>query len=349
MSRRRNPALTSWSNGGEQPHTADEIQESGHIMRPSGEQYTLAGRIGNQPAEVTIAQVAAALLEFTVGAVDVVQRYPKDAAPSLGAGIVMMPWPNRVSHGRWTNGEVTEQLDITEVKYDNALHGLLRNTAYPIVSRAENSITLTATIYAPNGYPFVLETFVTYTITGEGLEVRHTARNHSAAIAPVAIGTHGYFKIGGVPTEDLILTSTARSVYIDNERQLPIDRAEVTGEFDLRNGRRVGDLALDHCFTDLEGRDGRSSTSLTAPDGRAVEVWTDANFAYQVLLTTHEFIDEGGRATLAVAIEPQTAAVDALNNKQGLRELQPGEEWTARWGVTPRLVPSGQFVGSSRT
>ena len=34
-----------------------------------------------------------------------------------------------------------------------------------------------------------------------------------------------------------------------------------------------------------------------------------------------------------VAIEPMTAAPDALNNGKGLRWLAPGETMTARWGV----------------
>ncbi|HAM28239.1 MAG TPA: aldose epimerase, partial [Microbacteriaceae bacterium] len=161
-------------------------------MRPSGEQYVIAGKIGTHRVEVTIAEVAAALRSFTVGGIDIVQRYEEGAIPSLGAGIVMAPWPNRVDHGTWINNGVVEQLDITEVKHDNALHGLLRNTAYAVASRSTNSITLTATIYAPNGYPFVVETSVTYTITGNGLEVEHTFRNHSTSPAPVAVGTHGY-------------------------------------------------------------------------------------------------------------------------------------------------------------
>jgi aldose 1-epimerase len=309
-------------------------------MRPTGQHHVLTGLIADQLVEVTIAQVAAALRGFSVDGVDVVQRYAENAIPPLGAGIVMVPWPNRVDHGRWPNHGVIEQLDISQVAQDHALHGLLKNTAYTVVARSAASITLSASIYAPPGYPFVVATSVRYTITDEGLEVEHRLRNHSATAAPVAVGTHGYYKIGGVRTEDLVITSSARTVYVDDERQVPVSRTSASGDFDLRAGRRVGDLVVDHCFTNFSLTDGRHTTTLSASDGRRVEVWSDQNFAYQVLLTTRQFTAESGRPTFAVAIEPQTAAVDAFNNREGLHELQPDEEWVVRWGVTPVLRPA---------
>lgn len=306
-------------------------------MRPSGIPHTLTGRLGDQDAVVTIASVAAALRGFTVGGAHVVQPYPDDAIPPLGAGIVMVPWPNRVDGGRWQLEGEAQQLDITEVGKQNALHGLLRWTAYDVVGSSPGSVELSATIFAPNGYPFVVESVVRYALTDEGLEVTHTLRNLGTGRAPVAVGTHPYFRVGDAPTAELTLTSSAATVYVDDERALPIRREAVSGGTDLRGGRRVADLALDHCFTDLELVGGRSSTTLTAPDGRSVEVWADAAFAYQVLLTTGEFEDEPGGRALAVAIEPQTCAVDAFNSGEGLHWLDAGEGWTVRWGVVPRL------------
>jgi aldose 1-epimerase len=34
-----------------------------------------------------------------------------------------------------------------------------------------------------------------------------------------------------------------------------------------------------------------------------------------------------------VAIEPMTAPADSLNTGEGLRWLEPGEEWIAAWGI----------------
>ena len=101
----------------------------------------------------------------------------------------------------------------------------------------------------------------------------------------------------------------------------------------------MGDLKLDDCFTDQASSLGRHLTRLTAPDGRHVEIWTDESFSHVVLLTSPEFIDETGNATLAVAVEPQTAAVNCLNNEIGPRWLSPGESWSPTWGVQADLGP----------
>lgn len=310
-------------------------------MRPSGEGIAIRGEAGGQQLEVTIAEVAAALRAFSVDGIDIVPRYAEDAIPSMGSGIVMVPWPNRVADGTWTANGVTHQLDISEVDKRTALHGLLRYTRYDVLEEDESSVTLGAGVFTANGYPFVLETTTRYSIGDVGLTATHMVRNHSDAAAPVALGTHPYFQIGDVATDDLVLVSPATQVYRDDERRLPVRREDVSEGFDLRAGVRVGELDLDHCFTGLGAAGEGSVTSLVAPDGRSVDVWAGPDFAYQVLLTTNAFVDHTGRAIRAVAIEPQTAAVNAFNTGDGLRWLQPGEAWTVSWGVVPRLKRDG--------
>lgn len=306
-------------------------------MRPSGETYTIQARVLGQRAEVTVAQVAAALCRFEIDGIDVVPRYPPAALPSMGSGIVMVPWPNRIADGTWSADGVSHQLDVSEVGKSNALHGLLRYTAYTVLRRDAATITLGANVHTANGYPFVLETSVTYALSDAGLTVTHALCNRSNVPAPVAVGAHPYFQIGDVPTGELVLTSPAEQVYRHDERSLPVGKEAVSGLLDLRLGTRVADLELDHCFTGLAPDGEPSSTTLASPDGRSVAVWADADFAYQVLLTTHSFVDHTGSEILAVAIEPQTAAVNAFNTGDGLRWLQPGERWSPSWGVIPDL------------
>lgn len=194
-----------------------------------------------------------------------------------------------------------------------------------------------ATIYSPPGYPFIVDTSIEYTIAQRGLEVRHTLTNLGSEPAPVAVGTHGYYRLGDTPTSDLVLTSTARTVYADDARSLPISREAVNAGNDLRVGRRVGDLQLDNCYTDQALTDGEYRTRLTAPDGRHVELWTDENFRYIVLLTTDAFVAANGREVLACALEPQTAAGDSLNSGDGLRWLAPSQSWSPIWGIRAQL------------
>ncbi|TQL52704.1 aldose 1-epimerase family protein [Subtercola boreus] len=304
---------------------------------PTGAQYEIIGTTSFGRAVVTVTEVAASLRSFTVDDVDIVQRYPLDAPPSRGAGIIMSPWPNRVDGGIWTYEGDEQQLDITDTEFGNASHGLLKNTPYRLLAHSASSITLGATIFAHPGYPFVVDTTVTYTLGRDGLHVTHTFENRGALRAPVAVGSHAYFRIGEVPTSELVLSCSAETVYVNDSRKLPLRPVPVSGDFDLRRGVKVGDVELDDCFTDQRYSDERTSTMLTAPDGRSVTVWGDESFGHTVICTTDVFLDEHRLLVDAIAIEPQTAAVNALNNGIGLTWLEPGESWEASWGVTASL------------
>ncbi|GAA1745074.1 aldose 1-epimerase family protein [Microbacterium paludicola] len=277
-----------------------------------------------------IAQVGAALRGLTVGGVDIVTPYPEGSPTPFGSGIVLAPWPNRIRDGRWTDGGTTRQLDITEPDRSNAIHGLLRYAPYEI-DAAEGSATLSATVFPQHGYPYTLRTSVTYALTEDGVEITHEVANVGDGDAPVALGTHPFFCLGGVPTEDLVLAVPASTVFEVDDRLLPTGEVPVSGTYDLRGGARVGDLDLDTGFGALErGDDGIARTTLTAPDGRTVTMWQDENWGHIQVFTTDAYPGQ----SRAVAVEPMTAPTDAFNTGQDVRRLAPGESWTARWGVS---------------
>ena len=300
---------------------------------PTGDQYELTH--GGFRAVIT--QVAAALREFSFEGTALTPGYPVEATPPWGAGIVLAPWPNRVEDGVWTHDGVTQQLDITEVGRNNAIHGLLRYSPYRLVAQDASSVTLAATIFPQHGYRFTVETTVTYALGDDGLSVTHTATNHTDAAAPFALGTHPFFCIGGVPTEQLELTLHASTRFDVDARLNPLAEVPVDGDFDLRSGRLVGELELDTAFGGVATVDGVVAV-LRAPDGRELRVLQDDNHGYVQVFTTREFPSPDGPPEnkdfrLAVAIEPMTAPPNAFNSGLGLRWIEPGETWTAGWGV----------------
>lgn len=294
---------------------------------PTGDQYELTR--GGIRAVIT--QVAAALREFSIDGVHLTEPYPATVTPPFGDGIVLAPWPNRVADGTWTLDGAVQQLDITEVTKNNALHGLLRVAPYTVIERSEASITLGATVYPQHGYPFRVATTVTYALVEDGLRVTHTATNETDAAAPVAFGTHPFFRIGDVPTEELTLTLHAGTRFDVDERLNPLAEVPVDGDYDLRGGRLVAELELDTAFGGLTPVD-RVVATLTAPDGREVRLWQDENHGYSQVFTTRSFPKDGGLG-LAVAVEPMTAPPDAFNSGLGLKWLEPGETWSVEWGI----------------
>ena len=78
---------------------------------PTGRQFELRSIDGRATAEV--AQVGAALRAFAVDGVDLVPRYPREMPTPVASGVVLVPWPNRVRDGKWTQRGQTRQLAIT--------------------------------------------------------------------------------------------------------------------------------------------------------------------------------------------------------------------------------------------
>ena len=302
------------------------------MRAPTGTQFSLS--LGDSSA--TITEVAAGLRGLVLNGVEVVHEYPEHSLPPMGQGIVLVPWPNRIKNGTWTLDGVEQQLDITEPSTGNATHGLLRNTAYRVAERGDSYVTLQAGVYPQHGYPFSVDTSVSYELTDAGLTVTHAITNESDVPAPVAVGAHHYFVIGSVPTADLTLTISAETVFEYNKKFIPTGEVSVDGtDFDLRGGRRVGDVSLNHAFGKLTETGGQNIHSLSSPDGQRVELWTDSNFGFVQAYTPREFPLETGTGQ-AIALEPMTAPANAFNTGQGLRWIEPGDTWMLSWGVRYR-------------
>ena len=304
----------------------------------TGEQFHLSRQSSRGAVTATIAQLAAGIRSLSLDGVDLVEPYAEDRIAPMGAGVVLVPWPNRIKNGVWLLDGREQQLDITEPGFSNASHGLLRNAGYALVERSDDAVTLGATVFPQHGYPFLLDTGVRYQLVENGMTVTHRLRNDSANAAPVAVGTHPYLKIGDVPTTDLTIRVAADTYFETDSQQIPVAEHSVDGgHFDLRGGRRVAELNMNSGFGGVQRHDGVSRHFLTAPDGRSLELWADDNFGYLQVYTPNTFPTLSGPA-LAVAIEPMTAPANAFNSGQSVRWLQPGEEWTLSWGL--RLHPA---------
>jgi aldose 1-epimerase len=298
-----------------------------------GEQYELNLEGGGHSVRAVITEMAAAMRHLSVDGVEITAGYDDDTPPPFSCGIVLVPWANRVRDGRWTYNGRTLQLDITEPSLGNALHGLLRHTPYELIERSDDAICLRAQVFPQSGYPFRLDTRVRYTLVSDGIHVSHTVHNVGCACAPVAIGAHPFLAIGDVSADTLTLTVSADHHIDVDDRLNPIGMTSVQGtESDLRDSRLVATLDLDDAWSGLTMIDGGSTHSLSAPDGRSVSLWADQQFGYVHVFITREFPRRGELIT-AVAIEPMTAPADAFNSGEGLRWIEPGEDWSASWSI----------------
>ena len=228
-------------------------------------------------------------------------------------------------------------MDITDVGNGHAIHGLLRNTAYDPVDVQESAVTLTATIYPQHGYPFTLDTFVTFELDDDGLTVTHRLSNVGTEAAPFGVGAHPYLRVGDHPVGELVITMSGREYARTDARLIPesIDPVDGTPN-DLRGGVLLSGLAADVALTGFDVADGRVEHRLDAPDGTGLRVWADEAFGWAQVYSPPNFPGPGKPdQRKAIAIEPMTCAVNAFNTGVGLRWLAPGETWTGSWGLRP--------------
>lgn len=287
----------------------------------------------------TINRVGAAMVTLEVGSLSLLQRFVSDTPP-MGAGITLAPWPNRVRNGLWVASGKPQQLELTENGKPNAIHGLVRHTTFEQFrdSCDASQVALETNIGPEPGWDFKVNLRVTYRVVDDGLIVTYRARNDGEVKAPFAVGSHPYFVIGTTSTESLVITVPAEVVFICDQGGIPVGRQKVSGDQDLRGGRRVGDIELGHCYTEFTQNNGKNTATLATQGDEVLQIWADPAFAYWMLFNPHNFPGPDGPVR-AIAIEPMTAPPDALNSGEGLQWLLPGEEWQVSWGVSIQADP----------
>ena len=279
-----------------------------------------------------VSETAASLRRLTVRGVDLV-RGTLDDEPPLGAGMVLVPWPNRVEDGWWALDGAPQQLELTEPELGNANHGLLARSRYEVVERSADRVKLAARVARSSGYPFQLDTAVEYALTPDGVDVTHRITNLSDREAPVALGAHPYLRLGDIAVDDLVLRVDAGRSLVLDERNIPRGSVAVAGTpLDLSGGRLVRDAPSHGCYTELVSTDGIVQHGLRAADGREVRLWAEDAFGYVQVFVTEDFPTAAGPVS-AIAVEPMTAPPNALRTGESLRWLRPAETWVARWGI----------------
>ena len=232
-------------------------------MHPTGEQIDLVA--GATHAVVT--EVGGGLRALEVDGRARVEDFDADATPPMGAGMVLVPWPNRIAGARYTWRGQEYVLEVTEPARGHAIHGFLRRRPWTVAERAEDTVTLTAEVDPAWGWPGPLHVATTYAVDPTGLTVTHALTNTGDGDVPAALGAHPYLRVGDTPPADCTLTLAADRIVDVDDALIPTGIRPVTPEEDLRGGRRVADLTLDTCFGAAPGPDGVLGV-LRAPDGR---------------------------------------------------------------------------------
>jgi aldose 1-epimerase len=248
------------------------------------------------------------------------------------ASALMYPFPSRVYQGIYRFEGKAYVLPMNEPARDNALHGFVHPKPFRVVQQEATPHHALLTIqydYVADvpGYPFPFSLAVTYALTERGLVFSFQATNTGTTRCPAAFGWHPYFTLNNAPTDELELTIPAQAVIDLDDHMIPNGKSNVPanrmGTFGLR------DVQLDTPWVarfDTQAEPPGATTRLRWPaNDVTLEITQDEAFPYVVVYTPPR--------RDRIAIEPQTANVNAFNNLEGLTTLNPGETMQGRVDV----------------
>ena len=255
---------------------------------------------------------------------------------------MLIPFPGRVTEGRYSFDGQTFQLERNDKEGPNAIHGFVRTLPWEArevqPGRVTFDISLDAETYGRRGYPFSLAIRVTYGLDHRGLSCSFAVQNVGRQAAPVGVGFHPYFTVGTHLVDGAEALIPCSGYLEFNERLAPTGKIfDVTGTaWDYRQYRSIGSRRFNHCYVDLErDEEGMATASLRhVGTRRTIDIVMDTSFSAVVLYTGDAMADTPRRA---LAIEPMTCATDALNHPEwGLKRLLPDERFTGRYLIRSR-------------
>lgn len=245
-------------------------------------------------------------------------------------GMVLFPYPNRIKDGMYTYAGRMYKFDTNEAPRNNSLHGLLFNAPLEVkntqagADKAELQLVSTFQGEHP-AYPFKVTLSISIVLDSKGFHINSVIESQDTKPFPVGLGWHPYLKTGSkVDTLEFELPK---------HKQLPVDdRMVPTGKtpegFSFLSLEPIEAVSLDNGYQ-LCGNEEISITKIFDPaKDITLQLWQKRGakgYEYlQVYTPPHRN---------SIAIEPQSCAPDAFNNKLGLIEIQPGEKLSFDWGL----------------
>jgi aldose 1-epimerase len=234
---------------------------------------------------------------------------------------LLFPYVGRIQNGKYHYNNADHHLTINDKFHLNALHGLVYDKSFQVnnfeLSEKEAIVQLAyesdSTLI---GFPFEFKLQITYQISDEKLQLKFKIENRDTISLPFGLGWHPYFK-----TEELnsnLISFHSVNKYVCDENLIPIE----TRSFNEKTTFKILNKSFDDTFILLKNE---------------VKFKTDKYLAQMKFSGSHEnylqiYTPEDRKS---IALEPITCIPNALNNRVGLREVQPNEAF--EWSIELKL------------
>jgi aldose 1-epimerase len=229
----------------------------------------------------------------------------------------LFPFSNRVANRRFSFAG--QSYELPDLLNGFAIHGA--GWKLPWHASLNGDTARLVLDYTPSPlWPFAFRAEQSFTLQPDALVCDLSIQNWHTAPAPAGFGLHPFFPRS--PATRLQF-SASHVWHNDASDMIPIERTKVPVAWDHRDGRPVGEIALDNCFAGWA-----HLARLHYPDrGYTLSISADAVFRHLVVFTPP------GQDFLAV--EPASNMNDGLNRMDGTTDhgvfvLAPGETRSGR-------------------
>lgn len=227
----------------------------------------------------------------------------------------LVPYSNRIRNGAFSIAARSVSLTVPEFAYPHALHGLGWRSAWSCQQSGANEATLFQT-HDGTAWPWPYRARQHFSARGNRLIISLEIENSGATAMPAGIGLHPYFprqvdmrldlRVGGFWTTSL------------SDPGIPQDWCSLDPLTNFFEGKDLGIIDLDHCFTDWN-----RIVRIEYPSAHVcIDLAASAAFSNLVIFCPNN------REILC--IEPVSHVNDAANlseldSDQKMNQLDPGD------------------------
>lgn len=227
------------------------------------------------------------------------------------ACFAMVPYVNRVAHGRFAFDGRPVQLERNWTQDPHPIHGQGWRSQWVVTAAARSHATLKFEGGA-NDWPWRYSSEQSFELTDDGLTLELSIRNLDRTPMPVMLGLHPYF----ADAAHARMEAQLPRVWLTDSATLPVRETNTPADWSFEPARPLQGVPLDHGFSGWNGvarlRWPDHTVTVRAPDCKFLHVYTPAG---------RDFF----------CIEPQTAAAGALGRDRGeAASVAPGERLAIR-------------------
>lgn len=273
---------------------------------------------GNSKAEISLKD-GASLKQLQLNGKTIIKDFSEtiDYKESY-ASAILFPFVNRILNGKYEYKNQKHQLDKNGISSNNAIHGLLYNKSFEVISRENNPNNVSTTLVyiqktEENGFPFLFSITLTYALFENEMSLKVAINNNDDKSFPFTVGWHPYFYTKD--RKNSILKIETNKEIIHNDKMIPVkmEASKLPSSFKIQSQK------FDHCYL-LKN----NAILFQTPNYQLkLNSSFDKNYIqiYTPKLENH------------IAIEPITGPSNSFNNNLGLQELKPKESFQIQWTI----------------